>query len=337
MKQLSHFDFVTAALLTSCALSTACDSSQRQPPTISVEDAPPLNVVSVETFGELPLFIKYRTGDGPWQEPVDTGGAHRGERFELHVQDKYELIAVCGSQDTGYDVGIEASTYRETGGRTFLPCSGTSGPTGPVVASGTMAQPGTVTLAFASATSTAADWPFQLDVRAGLSDLIAVGDGHLLIRRDLNLAAPTISVPRIDVITDGLALLPVALQLRGVLPDDNVSTFYLLATENSFVQFEPEPGSTALVAPAQLLHRSDRQFVAVNSDSGRSKRLALTAYSGAVTPTLTLPPRLADIQFGPNRVSWSTLPPGDLELTIISAHTYVHSTPTQGCSTQRPS
>jgi hypothetical protein len=95
-----------------CALSllVACNN----PTTPSIVDGgppdaidPPANLVFVELFGSSPTFVRYRTGGGEWQEPVDTG-----DGYELAVGDDYELLAVCAS-DADVDVGFIAATFEE--------------------------------------------------------------------------------------------------------------------------------------------------------------------------------------------------------------------------------
>ena len=76
------------------------------PPDDPIDPAP--NIIFVETFGDSPVFIRYRTGGGEWQTPVDTG-----EGYDLHVGDDYELVAVCQSAG-GVDVGFELGTTDET-------------------------------------------------------------------------------------------------------------------------------------------------------------------------------------------------------------------------------
>jgi len=326
---------VTPRQIIILALLTACHGSDLpniEPQPDAQPDSPPdatppaLNIVSVETFGEAPLFVMYRDGTGPWHAPVDTG-----KSLELSIHDKYELVAVCGDAVNGFDTGFEASTFDESGGATFLPCFGFFDEGGQtVVASGTMKQPGTVAMGFTSDTSTTANWTFQLDVFPGLQDLVAVGDGRMLIRRDLDIAA-AITLPGIDVVADGVALQSVPLQLTGTLTDDDViSTRVTLLTGNGFLALDPVTGTTAKVAPATLLAATDRQFLSVNVAAGPLSRRAFMRYTDGSPTTIPLLPRLAGIVFGPNRVTWSTVPEGDVELFIASGATALHGAATKG-------
>src|SRR5688500_14028032 len=70
---------------------------------VATPDSATLDVVTVVTFGDQPVFIKYRNGDGPWQTPTESS-----DGYELLVTDRYELVTVCGSDELGFDVGIEA-------------------------------------------------------------------------------------------------------------------------------------------------------------------------------------------------------------------------------------
>src|SRR5262245_11954064 len=85
-------------------LLIACNTPA-SPPTLvdgPPEDTPPAatNTVFVELYDSAPTFIRYRTGDGDWQEPVDVG-----DGYELTVGADYELVAACAT-DTAADVGF---------------------------------------------------------------------------------------------------------------------------------------------------------------------------------------------------------------------------------------
>jgi hypothetical protein len=318
---------VILVLLVACDGSSHPDDIDPQPDASPQPDSPPraMNVVSVETFGEAPLLVMYRDGTGPWQKPVDTG-----QSLELIVHDRYELVAVCGDAVNGFDTGIEASTFDESGGSTSLPCFGSFDDGGQtIVASGTMTQPGTVAMGFDSDTSTTANWTFQLDVAPGLQDLVALGSGRMLIRRDLNLAA-ALTLPGIDVVADGAALQSVRLQLTGALIDDVVSTRITLLTGNGFFSLDSVPGTTAKVAPESLLVATDRQFLSIDAAAGPISRHAFMRYTDVSPTTIPLLPRLANIVFGPSRVTWSTVPDGDVELFTASGSIALHATATKG-------
>ncbi len=323
---------VILVLLVACGGSTQSNTEPQpdaQPD--ARPDAPPdssplgPNAVSVETFGEVPLLVMYRDGTGPWQAPTGTG-----QSLELRVHDRYELVAVCGDAANGFDTGIEASTFDESGGSTYLPCFGVIDGGGPtVVASGTMTQPGTVAMGGDSKTSTAANWTFQLAVTPGLKDLLATGSGRMLIRRNLDVAA-AITLPRIDVVADGAALQSVPFQLTGVQTDDVISTRTQMMTGNGFFRLASAPGTAASVAPASLLAAADRQFVIINAMAGPVFRYASMRYTAASTTMIPMMPRLANVVFGANGVTWSTVPDGEVELFLASGLTALHGTATQG-------
>jgi len=151
-----------------------------------------------------------------------------------------------------------------------------------------------------------------------------------VIRRDFDITGP-VALPSIDVVSEGAAMMPVAFELSGAEPDDILTTHLYLMLGSGFTSFDPTPGAAAQVVPPSLLHTNDNQLLSLDAVAGPLSRNAFMFYVDGETPTtIALPPRLTDVQFGPSRASWVTIPDGLVELYLLSGLTSVHATATHG-------
>jgi hypothetical protein len=302
-------------------------SGDAKPPITGMPDAgtdapadssAPSNYVDVETLGDDPVFIRYREGSGPWQEPKRVGA-----NFELRINERYELIAVCGDTSVGFDVGVEASTFEDSGGSTYLPCFTPFAAGATHKLSGTMAQPGTVTIGYASATGAAASWSFELDAYEGTVDLLAVGGGRARLVRDIEVTTAT-TVPAISVSSSPL-LASLPLTVTGLQSSDVLHTQTILLTANSFLTAADETSSTARLVPDSQLEPLDRQYVLMRAESGDTYRRAFFRHvSSASMSQIALLPPLTDVQLAGSTASWTTLPSGRRQLLLYSPTSSFH-------------
>ncbi len=284
-------------------------------------DSQPPNVVSVDTFGEMPAFIRYRNGSGPWLEPTASGSG-----YEFRIDDRYELVAVCGDATVGYDVGFEAATYEEFGGETFLPCFGTGTPTTTTThaVTGTMVQAGKVMVGNANDDSTTPNWSFALDVEDGVQDVLAIGSGRMRLQRAVLIDKPT-ALPAIDVVQSGVALDTRTLTINNMATGDTARTRTYFLTQRAFFVIEDAAGQTARVAPAAQVIANDVQFVEFSASNGTYRRTALKRHTAAApVSTFTLLPRLENTQLANGTATWTSIPDGGRELLIYSGETAIH-------------
>jgi hypothetical protein len=293
------------------------DASVDGPP-----DAPPPHVIRVQNFGDAPLLVMYRDGNGPWQAPV--GGD------ELHVTDTYELLAVCGDASFGYETAIERSTVAEVGGMTYMPCFQSTSVQGTIVSvHGTMTQPGSVAFGFGEAEGTTNNWSFDLDVETGTRDLVAIGAGRMQIRRDINVAG-AMTLPNLDVMTGGAAQSQVALTLNNTDASDMVTGFYYLLTGNDFFSLPLSPTMLRLAPPTQL-DVNDQQYLSIQADAEPAFRSVFGRYTGGSSVTFTLLPKLTGVTLDATGASWGTLPDNDsVELFYWAGLNYHHASATPG-------
>jgi len=265
-------------------------------------DASPPNEISISTTDDVPIFFRYRTGGGRWQAPEVTSG-----HFVFRVYDEYEIVAVCGNSTVGYDVGYDAGTFRER--LWLMPCRTPTVRSPRVSVTGTMIQAGRVAM-IDFATSTTGNWDFELQVPVGTHDLMASGNGRAMIRRGVEISAAT-DIADIDVDADGSALVDIPLVVNGTLEDDVLSTrsYWGTMTLKGVQKLVEEPGTTAHMAPDALLAPSDSRYFAVDAISPPRFRSAVVHYLPPTSSNrINLLPRLDDVQFGDNSVTWDSLP-----------------------------
>jgi len=305
------------------------DATPDTPPDMP-PDSPPPNVVQVDLFDVPPIFIAYREGNGPWLVPEATSNG-----YEMRIDKQYELVSVCGDATNGFDIGIEAATFAEIGGETFVPCfSTTPFAREPVSVKGTMVQPGTVTVdIFNLASSTTPNWSFELFAEAGTKDFVAAGtNNRVVVLRDVDAQAAT-TLPKIDVVNDptSVALGNLALTVNGILAGDTISTRTRLTTKNfTFANISRVTNTTAKIAPDSFLQNGDRQNITVSAINGDSFRSVFFRHSATSPTTLDLLAPLGGVTFADQSATWTDAPTGDIELDIETATTFTHMFATRG-------
>ena len=312
----------------------ACDGGSKNQMTPDAVDhdappepdaAPPPNLVSVDSFGETAVFIRYRNGDGPWLTPTTTSNG-----YEFRVDTSYELVAVCGDATNGFDVAFEAATWEEVGGETFLPCFATAFDETTHPLTGTMVQAGSVSVGTSFADSPTGNWSFSLDAVEGANDLLAVGGGRMLMRRNISVTATT-TTPPIDLVQDGVATTTLPLTLNGLETDDVARTRTYLLTQRAFFILADEAGAMGRIAPASQLAANDAQFISIQASGGIYRRTAFKRHT-TISPasTFTLMPRLEGVQLGNATATWTSIPAGNTSISAFSGISSFRRTVSEG-------
>jgi hypothetical protein len=186
-----------------------------------------------------------------------------------------------------------------------------------------MVQPGRVTIGFATAEGAAANWDFQLQAEPGPNGLLAVGNGRMLLRRDIDITMPT-TVPVVNL-DDGVALASLPLTVNGTQSGDATTTRTYLFTGNMFTELVTATGAAAQLAPDAQLMAGDAQYISLSVDDGTVYRTAFTRHiSAAPITTFDLLPRLSGVQFTGSSASWTTIPDGGRELYVFSGALMLH-------------
>jgi hypothetical protein len=274
-------------------------------PIDSAPDAPGPPTVELMAFGSTPTYAAYRAGSGAWQLVTSSDG----HTYKIVADADYEFVAVCASTDGTLDE-TEIDAMASDGANIFSCQSddslGSATPT--ITVTGTMNQPGIVTL-FEIASGSAGPWMFSLQVPPNsLQDLFAIGSGSMLIRRGVSIsAAATQAVPTIDLSTDGTALATEPIAITGLGSDDAIYSQVALSTQYGFATISNGSSATSLVMPpASLIASGDSQLIAIDAYDATSDREFQT--NDATVTTFALLPRLDDVAFADGSASWTSLP-----------------------------
>jgi len=309
---------------------TACSSDHHVQPVDASVDTPPIdadetgpNIVTVTNDSDMPpLFLAYRDGARPWQS-LDPNAT------TLHVHDDYELLAVCGDTLDGFETGIQASTFSVDGPSVAMPCfQFVPDDITTVTATGTMVQPGSVSIDLTK-TSKTANWPFSITVAKGMHTLLAMGGGKAIVQRALDLEADT-TLPTVDT-SAGNALVSLAFTLTNAASGATTETRLTEFIGGDFMFLPIAQGSAAGVVPPSLLDANDSQGVGVFALTGTSFQSANESVDANTVTAIDFIPPLTGVTFVAGKVDWSsTLPDGDLELWAFSTtdSNFMHLTPT---------
>jgi hypothetical protein len=267
-----------------------------------VDAGPP--TVELMSFGSTPTFAAYRAGSGAWQLATSSNGS----TYKIIADADYEFVAVCASMDGTLDE-VEVDAMASEGANLFScfndDTQGSATPT--ITVTGTMDQPGIVTL-FEIASGSGSPWTFSLPVPpTTLQDLFAIGSDSMLIRRGVSIgSAATQAIATIDLSTDGTALATEAIAITGLGSDDAVFSQVALSTQYGFATISNGTSATSLVVPpASLLASTDTQLFAIDAYDATSDREFQTE-----TPItmFALLPKLDGITFANGSASWTSLP-----------------------------
>lgn len=287
-------------------LVAACgdDSGGAVDATIEV-DAEVLGPNQVTLSADGVDLVAYRDGQGSWRTPSQDANGD----FLLFVFDDYQVVTVC-ADNFGADSTLISSTFAENDAPTVFCYRGGSPAGGFVQVSGQMLQAGDIWMSdFAS--SVTGSWDFVLGVSPGLHDLIAIGEGAVMIRRAQSFTVDT-TVPTVDVLQEGESLTGLPFILGGLDASETVSSQLIWFADNDLA-FITGTATEVLSPPASMLDPNDFRVFDIAASTATTERSAFDIFSGNPTSfTLTLMPLLSGITYrdvdGALVASWGTLP-----------------------------
>jgi hypothetical protein len=265
--------------------------------------------ISFEVRGEKPLMVAFADDDGTWTKvtPSDAG------TYMIEATSRHAIAMVCGSDVVRYRTEVTLRTRFDDA--PFLFCfNGLDLPAQPFAVTGTMMQPGQVSME-ATDTGTTSPWTFDLTVSGGMHDLIAYGESMVLMRRNVAVTAAA-TLPAIDLAQGGAAYVTTPVLLDNVLPDETVETVASVFTGNDLSDYV-RSGSTLYELPPSFITTNDFQFAEIRAKTATTERSA-SIEGGAAAPMITLMPRLTGIEFTDRGATWSDLPDSTAEIRIFS-------------------
>ena len=197
--------------------------------------------ISIST-GVAPLLVAYREGtSGDWLAATKVSDA----AYEARVGGAYSVMVVCAET-----VQITSWTLEDA----LMVKGYCAVPETPLTVTGTMKQPGRVTLGAATTASVNEDWTFTLRVPAGAADLVAVSTDRIYVQRSLAISS-NLTLPAIDLSTQGTALVDAAFTATNPRAGEVLSAATLLVSPRLDPQAQIYRGAmTAVkVVPSSLL------------------------------------------------------------------------------------
>lgn len=272
--------------------------------------------MSVELVGDIPTLIAYRDGTSAWKTPEPSmGGTYAAHHFELDVSGDYELVAVTVDDGAGVALSTELRATAGDATHWYLDGSGAydidevgiepgspddcSPPDTPfniddnVIATGSMVQPGQISIGDSCTSSTKPTWSYQLSVAPGIHDVIATDpmgttSPRIAIKRAVSIDSGT-TVPAIDLAGDGQPLdtTNITVVNTNTYPDDAgaISSTLVLHTANTSAQISSMTDQVVSrshavpVVPSSLLDTADSQVLTVSvTDNSNARHVASTRH-----------------------------------------------------------
>lgn len=289
--------------LLSCSIAACGDN-------IDVDgDAPlPVEVTVKITADVAPALVVIREGlQGPWR----AANSLTTTTFEAEVTQFYTVLAVC-PEALGAGVQVSSRALRDDA-KIVISCAL---PPDTFTVTGTMAQPGMVTLDGVRRTGTQPNWSFDFQVGAGTYDLIAVTGDRVAVQRGIDVAADVTLPAPIDVALQGTALVDTAFTITNAVQGETTEIGVFMVTPHNQPQARLYLGplTTAKVAPDSVLAFGEQQEVSVRSmhdDGTRSvTRTARRPFRAGSSTAFTLWNPFADFRFvveqGALAATWTT-------------------------------
>ena len=249
--------FIALLSLAACAESVDLDNDPEEG---SIEEgvllARPV-VISIHADA-APALVAYREGvRGAWRAATRISATE----YQARVRGPYTMIAAC---DLGYPSVQMVSQTPADGADLQVYCAPYQEL--PYVASGTMVQPGQVSLGGWRRSSTRANWAFELFSGEGDKDLVAATADRVHIQRALPVHGNLTLAP-LDLSSQGSALDTVTFTPTNSFAGETpyVSTFIMSPRIDPQAQIYSGPMTGAKVAPAAVLGGDVTQEVSLRS------------------------------------------------------------------------
>ncbi|HVK87152.1 MAG TPA: hypothetical protein VM513_23690 [Kofleriaceae bacterium] len=314
------FSFSFAIALAGCGGDDGGPSSP-QP------DAPPVGVSVPLTMSGEPVVFAYRDEDATeWQDiPLSPDDV-----YLLRVHGPFEVLALCG-EPGDYQLSVKLATPADDDLSMFCFSSGGSTQPGPEkTLTGTMAQPGSVSIDGRSDQGNTGPWSFEIAVPedATTGDLFAYNTARVLVRRELDLAA---AIAPVDL-ADGMDFMTRGVIVDGPEADEELMTDMFYFTAGGSMSLSAA-GTTIRSMPDALTQPTDFDYAYVSATSPQTYRFHVVESEDRIQ----LLPRLSGMTFDGTSVTWGALPAGgfELELTLYAGASSVNVSAEPGWYTGR--
>jgi hypothetical protein len=153
------------------------------------------------------------------------------------------------------------------------------------------------------------DWTFDLKVRAGRHDFVAISEDHALVRRDIAVAGD-VALGALDLLGEGQALVPTPLTVANpIAGEDTFVGLGLFTDTTSAEQLAVRRLAETKVLPDSLA-AGDQRLNVTSFDNGYA-RTVIVPYRVGDPTSFTLPDNITGAKFTAAddlTAQWSTLP-----------------------------
>jgi len=244
--------------LVACFLVAACGDNQQ-----------PIEIVVPHGAAS---FVGYKA-NGVWHDAVPTARGYR-----VISDGPYQFVFVC-ADDSGFDVE-ELFADPADGDQELSPtlaieaCSTVAAPAANAEVTGTVDEPGTLTLGLThqNASSDSANWSYDIATWQSRQTFLfaPVTADIVVVRRDVDLLPGLDPQPPIDLTSEGVTLARAPLNVQGMVSGRVPTTSSWLAESDGETLYLATAVDTALLLPAAALAPGEHQFVDVDIEEETS-------------------------------------------------------------------
>lgn len=249
------------SLLTSALGGCLTASTDDDSPILEPDDQALIGVpVTIESTTPLELVL-YREGkQGAWR-PAQSLGQNR---YQARVRGPYTVMTVC--MWAGSPTTLLTSQALSDSRTVEIDCAF---PEAPLTVSGSMVQPGRVTVGESFWPSTTPNWTFDIAASAGTYDIIASGGDRAAVQRAVEVSENR-TIPAFDLATQGTLLGNATFWITNPIPGDFVDAVnWMITPRQRQAQLYRGPLTPVKVAPPSFLAAGERQEVSVRSLDNR--------------------------------------------------------------------
>jgi hypothetical protein len=272
----------------------------------NIEPAPPCfgsNALTIEVRGDTPIVVLANDNE-TWENATVVEMGVTKSTYLGCVANTYRVAVLCqGDRELAFQRNW---TYQEASKQTFS-CGAVPAEAAVVRVSGSMRQPGSVSIAGTRAFGSVHDWDFAIDLAPGTYDLISASNDRVDVVRNVSVDMDMV-IPAIDLDRQGFDLGALPLTLDGTDTESDVGTEFRLVTSNDTTARFTADSPTLRLPPPEVLSGNDSLSYVISIRDGGTQAVPLQTrtVTERFVPgiqTVVLPPRLSPDTIPLNGVS----------------------------------
>lgn len=244
-----------SSALGGCLMASTDDDS----PILEPDDQALIGVpVTIEANTALQLVLTREGRQGAWRQVQSLGQ----NRYQARVRGPYTVLTVCmwGGSPVTFLTSRSLSDPRTVEIHCAFPDT-------PLTVSGSMVQPGRVTVGESFWPSTTSNWTFDIAAAAGTYDIIAAGADRVVARRAVEVSGSRTIAP-FNMLEEGTLLAGSNFSVTNPIAGDFVDAVsWMVTPRQRQAQLYRGPLTPVRVAPTSFLAAGEHQEVSVRSSS----------------------------------------------------------------------